>query len=71
MKWRWTKISSNIIPEIDKYYVAHIDNFGNIKTTIKKEAFKGKYEYGDFVKIKVNETENKAKFVDNLWGNIR
>ena len=69
MKWRWTSFFK-YYSEIDKYYVAHIDNFGNIKTTIK-EALKGKYEYGDFVKIKVNETENKAKFVDNLWGNIR
>lgn len=61
---------SNVIPEIDKYYVAHIDNFGNIKTTIKKEALKGKYECGDLVKIKIGKTENKAKFVDNLFGGV-
>ena len=61
--------SSNIIPEIfDKYYIAHIDNFGNVKTTIKKEVLKGKYEYGDLVKIKIGKIENKAKFVDNLFG---
>ncbi len=65
------EISSNVIPEIfDKYYIAHIDNFGNIKTTIKKEALKGKYKYGDLVKIKIRNTENKAKFVDNLFGGI-
>jgi len=62
------EISSNIIPELDKYYVAHIDNFGNIKTTIKKEVLKGKYEYGDMVKIEIGKTENKARFVDNLFG---
>jgi hypothetical protein len=60
--------SSNLIPEIDRYYVAHIDNFGNIKTTISKEKFKGKYQYGDEVKIKIGQTENQAKFTDNLFG---
>lgn len=62
--------SSNIISELDKYYVAHIDNFGNIKTTIKKEVLKGKYEYGDFVRVKIGNIENKAKFVDNLFGGV-
>ena len=62
------EISSNIIPEIDKYYIAHIDNFGNMKTTIKKEVLKGKYEYGDLVKIKIGKTENNAKFADSLFG---
>jgi len=64
------EVSSNIIPELDEYYVAHIDNFGNIKTTIKKEVLKGKYEYGDMVKIKIGKTENKARFVDNLFGGV-
>ncbi len=64
------EVSSNVIPEIDKYYVAHVDNFGNIKTSIKKEVLKGIYEYGDLVKIKIGNTENKAKFVDNLFGGI-
>jgi hypothetical protein len=64
------EISSNVIPEMTSNYVAHIDNFGNIKTTIKKEALKGKYEYGDLVKIKIGKTENKAKFIDNLFGGV-
>lgn len=64
------QVSSNIIPEIDRCYVAHIDNFGNIKTTIKKDILKGKYEYGDFVKIKIGKIENEAKFVDNLFGGV-
>jgi hypothetical protein len=62
------EISSNIIPEIDQYYVVHIDNFGNIKTNIKKEDIKGKYELGDLIKIKIGQTERKAKFVQNLFG---
>lgn len=60
--------SSNIIPEIDRYYVAHIDNFGNIKTTIKKEVLKGKFEYGDLVTVKIGNKINKAKLADNLFG---
>ncbi len=64
------EVETNIIPELDKFYIGHIDNFGNIKTTIVQEDFKGKYEYGDLVKIKIRNTENKAKFVDNLFGGI-
>ena len=44
------EISANIIPELDQFYIGHIDNFGNIKTTIVEEDFKGKYEYGGISK---------------------
>jgi len=64
------EISANIIPELDKFHIGHIDNFGNIKTTIVEEDFKGKYEYGDIVNLKINQIVNKAKFVPNLFGGI-
>ena len=64
------EISTNIIPELDKFYIGHIDNFGNIKTTIVEEDFKGKYEYGELVNIKINEIVKKAKYVPNLFGGM-
>lgn len=60
--------SSNCIPELRGYYVGHIDNYGNIKTTIKKEDFKGKYELGDTVAITLNRVTKKALYVSNLFG---
>lgn len=62
------EVSTNIIPELRGYYIGHIDNFGNIKTTIKLEDFKGRYEYGDLVSIKMNGIVKKAMFVGNLFG---
>lgn len=61
------EISPAIIPELDKFYIGHIDNFGNIKTTMVKEDLKGKYEKGETVKIKINNVSRPAKYVDNLF----
>jgi len=60
--------SSNCIPELRGYYVGHIDNYGNIKTTITREDFKGKYEYGEQVEITLNNVTKKATYVSNLFG---
>ncbi len=59
--------STNIIPELKGFHIGHLDNFGNIKTTIKKQSLKGKYEIGELVKIKINNIVQKAKYVDNLF----
>ena len=56
------------IPELKGYYVGHIDNFGNIKTTITHEELKGKYEFGDEIKIGINTVEKHAIFAANLFG---
>ncbi|GIW64936.1 MAG: hypothetical protein KatS3mg092_0869 [Patescibacteria group bacterium] len=64
------EISVDEIPDLKGFYIGHIDNFGNIKTTITQEDFKGKYEYGDLVNIKINNVSKKAKFVSNLFGGI-
>jgi|SRR3989339_172444 len=64
------EISTNIIPELDQFYIGHIDNFGNIKTTIIEEDFKGKYKYGEIVELKINQTVKKAKYVPNLFGDV-
>lgn len=62
------EISTNIIPELDKYYIGHIDNFGNMKTTITANDFKGKYELNEMVTIKINNVTKKVKLVANLFG---
>lgn len=56
------------IPEITGAHIGHIDNYGNIKTTMTQENFKGKYEYGDLISLKINSVQKKAKYVPNLFG---
>lgn len=63
-----SEVSSNIIPEIEGYYVVHLDSYGNMKTNIPMSAFKGKYEIGEDIKVKINNVEKKIKFVSNLFG---
>ncbi|KKQ01808.1 MAG: hypothetical protein US11_C0004G0078 [Candidatus Roizmanbacteria bacterium GW2011_GWA2_36_23] len=63
------EISKNAIPTLSGYFIGHIDNFGNIKTTILQSELKGKFEYGDFVKVKINNITKKVKYVKNLFGN--
>lgn len=61
------EISSTVIPNVTEDYVGHIDNFGNIKTTINLSRFKGKYEYGDMVKVRINEVVGELRFVKGLF----
>lgn len=58
----------DIIPDFKGYFIGHIDNFGNIKTTITHSQLKGKYEYGEMVKLKINGITKQAKYVSNLFG---
>jgi len=59
---------SSCIPELRGSFVGHIDNYGNIKTTITHEDLKGKFEIGKAVEITLNEITKKATFVNNLFG---
>lgn len=60
--------TTNSIPELEGYYVAHIDNHGNIKTTITYEELKGKYEYGETIVVEINGIKQRAAFSTNLFG---
>lgn len=62
------EVHSNTIPELRGFFIGHIDNYGNIKITISQEDFKGKYEYGEMVKITINGATKSAKYVRNLFG---
>lgn len=62
------EINTNLVPVLDRHYIGHIDNFGNIKTTIKLSELKVKYKIGDYIEMTVNDTRKKALFTDNLFG---
>lgn len=59
---------SNGIPVLQGFYIGHIDNYGNIKTTITHADLKGKYELGEKVEITMNEAKKEATYVSNLFG---
>lgn len=61
------EISEDIIPNLRGFYIGHIDNFGNIKTTIPLSYFKGKYEYGEIIEIEINQVRKKARFVQGMF----
>ncbi len=62
------EISTNCIPELRGFYIGHIDNHGNIKTTLKHSDLKGKYEFGETFEVLINDVKRKVELVDNLFG---
>ncbi len=60
--------SESLIPNYSKHHVGHIDNYGNLKTTIAQSQLKGKFEYGDNIEITISGARQNAKYVDNLFG---
>ena len=62
------EIRNTIIPVLEDFYIGHIDNYGNIKTTIPHSYLKGKHEYHEAIKITTNSTTKTATYVDNLFG---
>lgn len=62
------EIRNTEIPNLDKFYIGHIDNYGNIKTTIPHSHLKGKYEYGEKIKITIDKETKEAIYTDNMFG---
>jgi len=60
----------NLIPSLEDYYVGHIDNFGNVKTTIAESFFKGKYALGDEINITIHGVTQKVKYVKSLFDGV-
>ncbi len=56
------------IPDLEGFHVGHIDNYGNMKTTIPNSYMKGKFKYGDKVTVSVGNTEHEAYYVSNMFG---
>lgn len=55
------------IESVSGFYVGHIDNFGNIKTTITQSDLKGKWEINEMVEINLNGISKQARYVDGLF----
>lgn len=62
------EVSSNIIPGLRGFFVGHIDNFGNIKTTMTEEDLKGKIEYGESMQITLNKVKKRVIYTHNMFG---
>ncbi|GIW63307.1 MAG: hypothetical protein KatS3mg091_109 [Patescibacteria group bacterium] len=67
-KFELEEIDVNYIPEIRGFRVGHIDNYGNIKTTITADDFKGKANLNQQIIIEINGIKQKAVFTDNMFG---
>ncbi len=61
------ELSANSIPSLEGYHIGHIDNFGNIKTTIPRSALTGKIEYGETADVEINKVHKKVLFIKNLF----
>lgn len=62
------EIRNNDIPVLNEFYIGHIDNYGNMKTTITNSYMKGKHEYGEKVKVSLNGQTKEAVYTDNMFG---
>lgn len=62
------EIQRSEVPVLEGFYIGHIDNYGNLKTIIMGEHLKGKYVYGDMVKLTINGITKEIKYVGNLFG---
>jgi len=58
----------DVIPDLEGSYIGHIDNYGNIKTTLTLNEFKAEHAHGDMVDVEINNVKKSVKFVDNLFG---
>lgn len=59
---------TSAIPEVDGYFVGHVDNHGNIKTNIKLSELRERHEFRDEISVTINNITRKAEFVNNLFG---
>jgi hypothetical protein len=61
------EVHLNQIQGIQGFHVGHVDNHGNITTTVKMEDLKGRYELGETVKISMHGVSRKVRYLDNLF----
>lgn len=62
------EIRNNDILVLNEFYIGHIDNYGNMKTTAPNSFMKGKHEFGEKVKITLNGQNKEAVYTDNMFG---
>ena len=61
------ELSLDSIPEPKGSRIAHVDGYGNIKTTIHASDVSG-LKLGDSVKVSINQAEYNAKYADSIFG---
>lgn len=64
-----TEIHLHTIPDMenDRWFVGHIDNFGNIKTTLTADALKGTHELGETFTVTIGKTTKKVRYVAHMF----
>ncbi len=62
---------TNMIPEMQRYYVGHIDSFGNILTTIPESIISEKLTYGDELQITINGVTKTVEYTESLFEGMR
>jgi len=55
------------IPDLTGFFVGHVDNYGNIKTTIPSSVLQSKL-HGDLVKITIGNVTREVFYTHNLFG---
>lgn len=61
------ELETSEIPDLKGYFVGHVDNYGNIKTTIPSSVFEG-HKHGDEIRITIGSITHKALYTHNLFG---
>ncbi len=56
------------IPELQGHYIGHIDNYGNLKTTLTVEDLKGKVAMGEKITLSINGASHDVLYASNLFG---
>ena len=61
------EIALEQIPELSSFYIGHIDNFGNIKTTIPNSFLSQKITHGQEITIEIAGIKKKASFEKHIF----
>lgn len=62
------EIRNNDIPNLEGFYVGHVDNYGNIKTTIPHSYMKGRHQFGDEINVTIGNKAQKAVYSHTMFG---
>lgn len=60
------EMASSIIPDLRGHYIGYIDNYGNIKTTMRHDFFKGRYELGDTISLRIGMQTHQMIYRDHI-----
>lgn len=61
---------THIIPEMQRYYVGHIDSFGNILTTIPESVISENLMYGNELEVTINGVTKTVEYTQSLFDGL-